>query len=313
MNSSQYQNSGLFDIARASSDISFEEFSDNYFTPEIPVVIEGIGKDWPARQRWNEKYLHEKLSKEPSATTASLWYWMDRDTLIEDYTTPTFINQIIDSPIAFPRTQHLRLWINKKGNVSSWHYDGGLVNVFNIQVKGVKEWILVSPDTPLDCYPYTTYAIIDGKGDRILKNKTYTRFTLNEGDMVYIPPAWFHKVTSCDDENINLNWLLTKKETSATSATLKREVERYTINDYLLHHRFKLCRMLLKLFNKYTPAYVKISWRYDKLIKTPYNTTRIDLFKRVAKEALLLGKTLIHLNKIKPYTKTLNKPKKLIK
>lgn len=307
------QNSGFFEIARESSDISFEKLSERYLTPEIPVIIEGVGKEWHARECWNEHYLHEKLSQEPSASTASLWYWMDRDSLTEDYTTPDFVNQSLDSPLVFPRTQHLRLWINKKGHVSSWHYDGSLVNVFNVQVKGKKEWVLVSPHTPLDCYPYTNFAIIKGDDDKMLNGKVFTRFVINEGDILYIPPVWFHKVVACDVENINLNWLFTKKETTATSATLKREVERYIINDYLKNHRLKLVRTMLKQFNKHAPGYVKISWRYQELIRTPYNISKTDLFKHIAKEAILLGKTLLHLNKIKAYTKTLSKPKKIQK
>ncbi|WP_417225404.1 cupin-like domain-containing protein [Amphritea sp.] len=313
MLSPQDQDNGFFDVARVSSDISFADFCDSYLTPEVPVVIEGAGKNWPARERWNEEYLHKKLAKEASASAASLWYWLNREALVEDYTTPPFINQCLDSTAAFPRKKHLRLWINKKGNVSRWHYDSTFINVFNAQITGTKDWILVSPDTPIDCYPFTTFSIIDDRGDAILKDKIYTRFTLNEGDIVYIPPVWFHQVTASGDESINLNWLFTKKETTATSATLKREVERYIINDYLTKHRFKVIRHLANQFNKYAPAYAKISWHYSELIKTPYTTTRTDLLKRFATEVLLLGKTLRYVNNIKSYTKTLSKPRKITK
>ena len=308
------QPSGFFEIAREPSSITFEAFSESYLVPEKPVVIEGVGNDWLARQRWTESYLRERLAQESSASAASLWYWMDRDTLNEDYSTPEFVSQCLDAPSTFPRNQHNRIWVNKKEDMSSWHYDGGIVNVFNVQVKGRKEWFLVSPDTPLDCYPFTNFCIIDGKSDdERFADKIHTRFFLNEGDMVYIPPVWFHKVISCEKENINLNWLFTKKATAATSATLKREVERYMINDYLTQHRFRWVRQFAQQFNRQAPGYMRINWRYDKPIETPYQISKWELLARFAKELGRLGKTILHANKIKPYTKTLSTPKRLQK
>ena len=99
---------------------------------------------------------------------------MEKGTLANDYQTPQIINQFLDSPESVPRTELMRIWIHKMGNVSSWHYDSNMVNVFNIQVTGKKEFILVSPETPLDCYSSTSFTIMDDNDERIFQHKIYT-------------------------------------------------------------------------------------------------------------------------------------------
>ncbi len=302
-----------FEIARESAQISFDDFCKRYYDCEQPVIIEKVGAGWPARKRWNEAYIREKLARESSAKAASLWYWMERETLNEDYHSPAIINQLLDSDKVFPRTEIMRIWLHHKGNVSSWHYDANMVNVFNVQVTGRKEWLLVSPETPLACYPFVNFAVMDGNDQKNLRNKIHTRFYLNEGDMLYIPPLWFHKVISCEEENISLNWIFTKKETSVTSRTLKRELERYYLQEYLSSHRFKWVQNAFETVNANIPGYLRWKWRYPEMIKTPVKRRRLPLIRRTFNELAVLGKVLRHANKISPYIDSLKPIRKLEK
>ena len=200
------KNKGFFEIARESASLSLDDFINKYYVSETPVVIEGIGKDWSGTETWSEAYIREKLAKDPSAKAASLWYWMEQGSLDDEYETPEIVKELIDSDKVFPRTELMRIWAHPQGNVSSWHYDANMVNVFNVQMTGKKEWLLVSPETPLSCYPFTSFAIMDDNDEKRLKTKIYTQVILNKGDMLYIPPLWFHKVTSLEKENLNLNF-----------------------------------------------------------------------------------------------------------
>ncbi len=302
-----------FEIARENADISFDNFCKRYYDTEQPVIIENVGYDWPARKRWNEAYIREKLAKEPTAKAASLWYWMERETLNDDYQSPEIINKLLDSTEVFPRTEIMRIWLHHKGNISSWHYDANMVNVFNVQVTGRKEWLLVSPDTPLACYPFINFAVMDGNDEKNLRNKVVSRFMLNEGDMLYIPPLWFHKVIACEEENISVNWIFTKKETSVTSKTLIRELERYFLQEYLSGHRFNWVQNAFKTFNANIPGYLRWKWRYPEMIKTPVNRRRLPLIRRTLDELVVLGKVLRHASKISPYIDSLKPIKKLEK
>lgn len=40
-------------------DISKEEFIKNYYKPQIPVLIQGLTKDWPAYKKWNLDYIQQ--------------------------------------------------------------------------------------------------------------------------------------------------------------------------------------------------------------------------------------------------------------
>jgi oxalate decarboxylase/phosphoglucose isomerase-like protein (cupin superfamily) len=304
-------NKGYFQIARENSNISFADFQQRYYQSEQPVVIENIGALWPAKELWTEDYIREQLSREPTAKAASLWYWMEKGTLDKDYQTPEIINRFLDSPDVFPRTALMRIWIHKQGNVSSWHYDANMVNVFNIQVKGKKEFILVSPETPLDCYPFTSFAIMDDNDERIFQQKIYTKVTLNEGDMLYIPPLWFHKVFSLGEENINLNWIFTKKETTVSTKTLTRELERYSVQIYLSKHRYQWVRNAFQNANEKIPGYLRWKWRYPEMIRTPQLPRRLSLIRRTLDEMSVLGKVLWHAKKIQPYIDNLRSVKKL--
>ena len=301
---------GYFEIAREPPDITFDDFWCRYFVPERPVIIEDVGKHWLARARWNEDYLHEKLSREPSATTAVLWYRMGRDVLAEDYDTPEFVRVLLDSPHILARDDVMRIWVHRKGNVSSWHYDANIVNVFNVQVTGRKEWYLLSPETPISCYPFTNYAIMAGDDDSLLKNKRYTRFLLNEGDMLFIPALWFHKVIAVEDENISLNWVITKKEASVISKTLIREVDRYLLQAYFSTHSVKLVRDIYKLIFSKLPAFIRWRWTYADMIKTPLPSRKFAILRLIISELAMLGKVLIHADKIKPYMNNLNPVRK---
>jgi len=308
------ESSGFFEICREPADISYSEFVEKYFNTEQPVIIEGIGSQWPAKSRWNAEHLHNKLSKEPSASAAKHWYWMNRGALDDDYTTPSIVDQCIDSDDVFKRTQSIRVWQHSKNNVSHWHYDGGFVNVFNAQVKGDKEWFLVSPDTPLDCYPYTNFAILDNKSDQqTFRKKVHTQFVLKEGDMVYIPHLWFHKVVSLSEDNISINWIFTKKKTSIVSKTFTRELDRYRLLEYFGKHRLSWVRTPFNRLNAKLPDYLKVVWRYSEMIQSPYPDKPIHLITRMLKEGLMSLKMLAYVHKIKPYIKSLTTVKKLNK
>ena len=311
MNTSLNISKGHFDIAREPADITFEDFNKNYFEREQPVIIENVTADWTAPNIWTEDYIRAELTKEKTAKAASLWYWMERGTLEHDYKTPQIIENLLDSPNIFKRTELMRIWIHGENNVSSWHYDANMVNVFNVQVTGQKEWILVSPETPVACYPFVNFGVMGDSEEKTLQGKTYCHFKLNEGEMLYVPPLWFHKVTSCKEENISLNWIFTKKETSVTSKTLLRELERYFLQQYLSEHRFKWVRNTFDTINKNIPGYLRWKWRYPEMIKTPYNTRRFQLTRRTFNELAVLGKVIRYARIIQPYIDNLKTIKKL--
>ena len=281
----EQQPEGFFSISRVSPEITFEDFFEQYYLQEQPVIIEGLGKDYPAVRRWNSDYLVNALSREGTARATALWYWLDLGTLQDDYQTPGIISGLYNSGRVFHRTlQGMRIWVHRKGHVSSWHYDNNMVNVFNLQVVGRKEWLLVSPQNPLTCYPFTSFAIVGKQDEQVCSGRVHTRFMLNEGDMLYLPPLWFHKVYALDEENISLNWVMTNRETKVTSVGFKRDLERYKFQYYMATHRFRPVQKLLSLIHDNVNDYLQYRWRYDHMIKSSYHPGFYRISLRVLKE-----------------------------
>lgn len=302
---------GYFEVAREPATLSFESFWERYVVPERPVVIEGVGTNWPASKHWTERYLQQRLAKEPSAKSAFLWYWMDKNALADEYVLPPIVERAIESAAVFPRTLVMRIWVHLQGNVSSWHYDANMVSVFNVQVTGRKKWSLISPETPLTCYPYTTFAILDGQGDTVFRDKIHTHFTLHQGDMLFIPPLWFHQVESCDPENINLNWVFTKRETQTVSTTFKRDFERYYIAHYFANHKWSLFRTLSRNLNEILPSYARVKWQYAELIRSSYRPSLWRVCLRALTEILVSAKAIWNIRFARAYTKQIRAVKPL--
>ena len=42
--------------------ISPEDFKKNYLDPRKPLIIKGLTKEWPAREKWTNDYLKEKYT-----------------------------------------------------------------------------------------------------------------------------------------------------------------------------------------------------------------------------------------------------------
>jgi hypothetical protein len=186
-----------------------------------------------------------------------------------------------------------------------------LVNVFNIQVTGSKEWIIISPETPLASYPFLSFAVMGESDEKMLKNKRYARFNLKQGEMLFVPPLWYHKVISKEDENISVNWIITKKKTEVVTKTLIRELERYHLQDYLSNHRYEFVRKGFDYINKNMPAYLRWKWRYPKMIETPHIPRKIQLIRRTFNEMAVIGKVIRYASRIQPYIDSLKPIKKL--
>ena len=103
---------GYFEIHRVGREISYEEFYAQYFIPEVPVVIEQLGKDWPACKKWSRSYLQERLANEPSVCDVILFLQLGWDVMSEDFTIPDIINSLDLSPDVLDHDHNAIMWVN---------------------------------------------------------------------------------------------------------------------------------------------------------------------------------------------------------
>ncbi|MEM0896191.1 MAG: cupin-like domain-containing protein [Verrucomicrobiota bacterium] len=214
-----------FEIARIPWDVTHDEFNSEYFLPEQPVILQGVGPRIKNADDLSIDSIRERIVERGLATENTSWFEGPAPMLDPLASTPEVVTRSLEG--AQLRKNHCRLWLNGPGNLTPSHYDGNLLFVFNLQLKGTKEWRIVSPHTPLTNYPFSRVALTDKGGTSRPTGRgiQFAEFTLNEGEMVFVPPLWHHSVKATGDANVNVNWVGTRKSGHVQSKTLTREKE----------------------------------------------------------------------------------------
>ena len=100
------------------------------------------------------------------------------------------------------------LLVSQEGNITPTHYDEQ--ENFLTQISGSKRAILFSPAHFQNLYPFPYFHPCDRQSQVDLENPDFIRFPraaevhpveaiLNPGDVLYIPPYWWHQIESAID------------------------------------------------------------------------------------------------------------------
>jgi len=113
--------------------------------------------------------------------------------------------------------QNINFWIGMKGTTAHTHYD--VFENFNVQVVGRKRWTLFPPNSTLYLYPFLHPSHAQAQADiddpNLVDFPEISKLSAVEvitepGDVLYLPPMWFHKVDALED-SININsWSYSK-------------------------------------------------------------------------------------------------------
>lgn len=285
---------------------SREAFLETFSGPERPVLIKGLAKDWPARGKWTPDRLRADLHGNPNVKDRGVFFVSRKPVLEDDIVMPDFLKDILNSDKVMPDSVAWRFWINRKHNRTEFHYDTNAENVITVQVKGRKEWVLVSPETPLPCYPFTNFTLLKSE-EKLLRNKDYYKFDLEEGDLLYVPPYWYHRAVAKEDVNININWTFTKRATSILSREFKRDIERIRVLDSFKNHKRAFVRNGYSKVIGAMPKVGGIGWGLKAFISAPYSPGRAALFTRCFKEMLSVPGMLTTLSTVRATLKRVDK------
>ena len=218
----------LKEIPRVAN-ITKEEFLNNYFRPQRPVVIEKCIEEWPAYSKWDFDYMrqvagnkvvplyddrpvhHKDGFNEPHATMKMsdyldllqseptkyrIFFWnilKEVPELQKDYTFPDFgLNLMKGLPMLF---------FGGTNSHTFMHYDIDLANIFHFHFAGRKEIILFpqSENKYLYKVPHSliTHESIDFSNPDYekwpaLKNATGFKTHLKHGEVLYMPEGYWH-------------------------------------------------------------------------------------------------------------------------
>ena len=198
-----------------------QRFLEEYYPREEPVIFRNAAR---AQGTAGDicRLLNERIAADDRKTERIMWYDVREQLLDQICGTPGVIADVMNENEAFLRENCVRIWFNPRGHLSPWHYDGHSLHVFNLQLKGRKRWSIVSPDTPLTCMPFNNTCLLNSYS---LEGRRHHEFTLEEGDLIFLPRYWYHLVKSEDDMNVNVNWVLMPKSRPVDTKIARREAE----------------------------------------------------------------------------------------
>lgn len=218
----------LADIPRVKN-ITKDDFIENYFKPQKPVVLEQAIADWPAFTLWNLDYMKEVagditvplydnrpvqhkdgfnephakmkmadyvdlLKKEPTKYRIFLWNILKEvPALQKDYAFPDFGLRLLKGlPMLF---------FGGRDSYTFMHYDIDLANIFHFHFDGEKEVVLFPQSETKKLYkvPHSliTHESIDFSNPDYqkwpaLRHANGFKTTLKHGEVLYMPEGFWH-------------------------------------------------------------------------------------------------------------------------
>ncbi len=268
------------------NDISYDDFLNKYYLPEIPVILTDvhIAKDSDLTPEKIKAYFYNENNREAG--------WFDAELPKQDtgpIKLPNLVSSILKRNDISMRKRPMRAFMQPNGHKTLLHYDGNSLNGLNLQVRGKKEWTIISPDASISIMPFNFVASVSEGFTPSDTEFDYYNFTTSPGELLFLPRYWLHEVSCKDDININLNWVFTPNTPNYTSKLGQREGELLKLREILPFIR----KITVNGGELYGGAGEIIEKNYIKSVKASAAFTR--LFKEIA----AIVPFLLHIKDIK--------------
>lgn len=215
-------------IDRVAS-ISRDSFQADYLNPELPLVIETLTDDWPARTKWTPEFfsevhghrqvkVYDASFAEPGETYMSSLRTIPlreyiQQVIHQDGDLRMFLyNMVSEAPelkddIVFPdladgfSKRFVFMFFGCTGSITPIHYDIDMAHVFHVPFYGRKRVVLFAPDQSRRLYqhPFTIRSYVDVDHpdfDRFpaLRNVQGYQTVLEPGQTLFIPSGYWHHI-----------------------------------------------------------------------------------------------------------------------
>ncbi len=207
--------------------IEQKDFSDSYFKPLRPLVIQDLAKSWPASKKWSpdffrEQYGNKKVKVYDDSFVAAGKHYMSKlktislkqyiDTIMTSsqnlrmflYNIKSEIPELVDD-IIFPTLinglsrNFVFMFFGCKGSVTQMHFDIDMSHVFHTAMYGKKTVYLFPYEQGknLHRYPFTCRSYVDVERPDFqqypgLKDAQGYKVELEPGETLYIPSGYWH-------------------------------------------------------------------------------------------------------------------------
>lgn len=212
--------------------ISREEFQNNYYKPQKPVILRGLWKQYPAYTKWSMDFFKETMGsievglygnrkedmsktlqipnaimrfdeylnlieREPTDLRLFLFpVFKHKPELLKDFDYPKIASGYIKIPFMF---------FGPPKSIVRMHQDIDMSNVFLTQFHGRKRVVLFAPNQSTLLYrlPFNVHSTVD------VDNPDYTEYPglqyvkgmsgiINHGDTLYMPSGYWHHMEYLD-------------------------------------------------------------------------------------------------------------------
>lgn len=215
--------------------ITKEEFVQNYYKPQRPVLIEGLTKDWGANEKWSLDYIQSMAGdqvvplynnqttkgKQKSAEPVTEMKLFDYIELLKTKPTdlriffydvmkkmPKLLEDFSYPNIGMKFFKRLPvLFFGSKGSQVLAHYDMDLADLLHFHFHGTKRVLLFPPDQTRFLYkiPYAVHNLEtidmtnpDFETYPALKHVEGIEVTMKHGEALYMPSGYWHFVEYLD-------------------------------------------------------------------------------------------------------------------
>lgn len=287
-------------ISRISiSKITPQFFLEHYFEKERPLIITGVSSNGENHQ-WSFERVQDLIIQN-NFDRNKLWFQTNlQDSRLEGKT-PKLVSDSLDPKLSYCKRNNIRIWLNKKGDHTLLHTDANGLFVFNLQIVGQKEWNIFPPETDIKFYSFSNIPLLK-------YNKSLTggiSFTLQEGDMLFLPAYWIHKVQTISDLSANINWTGTKKR-QRSNPIFERENKLFKIL-LPLSNLSSVSNFIDKTLGSEERNYLRYfagNGGFPLIKKRITNVLFFESFLLVMKEMVALPRLIFSIKKIKAFSKT---------
>jgi len=214
------------------SNLSREEFIENYLKPKKPVIFTDLVKDWPAAEKWTFDWLKENHGNlevpliDKNYHDPKKYFQIAKKMKLGDYLDliqggpvdlriflfdifkkiPELANDIRYPSIMDGFIKNYKfMFFGGQDSVSTLHFDMDCSNVFLTQFQTRKKVILFGPNQSTNLYkhPYTVMSHFDPENPDFEKfpaarNLKGYEGVFSHGETIFIPSLWWHHIRYLD-------------------------------------------------------------------------------------------------------------------
>jgi ribosomal protein L16 Arg81 hydroxylase len=191
---------GAFD----ASDVNWSEIND--IIARCDPHSENFRISFPsgnvAKEKYVRSYFHIGDHRRELIQPAVYGYLRQGGTIVANhiYNEPVF-NDYAKEIALFTGRQTVTTAYVAFGKTDSYRVHWDSRDVFAVQLKGRKRWVVYEPSFPAPLYMHQSKYL---EQDYPCPEKPYLDFVLEEGDIFYIPRGWWHNVSPLDEPSVHL-------------------------------------------------------------------------------------------------------------